>query len=254
MRIEESLISINHLNVFAGKKQLLFDINAEIPKGSITVIMGPSGCGKTTLLKTMNRLTDLHGLTTKGEVRFQGKDVLSASGFEITQLRQRMGLLSQRPFPLPMSIYENVAYAVRLKGVKSRKEVADQVEHYLRLAYLWDEVSDRLHHSPSALSIGQQQRLCLARGLAVDPDVVLADEPTSALDPLSTQAIERTLIDLKEKYTIILVSHILRQVRRIADNVMFMYLGELIENGPAADVFSNPKSDVTRKYLDGVFY
>lgn len=254
MADNDHLLTIKNLNVFAGKKQLLFDINAVIPRGSITVIMGPSGCGKTTLLKTLNRLTDLHGLTSSGEVYFQGENVLTAKGYNITRLRQHMGLLSQRPFPLPMSIFENVAYGVRLKGIKGRKDVEAQVEHYLKLAYLWDEVADRMHHSPNVLSIGQQQRLCLARGLAVDPDVVLADEPTSALDPLSTQAIEKTFIDLKEKYTIILVSHILRQARRIADNVMFMYLGELIENGPAAEVFSNPKSDITRKYLDGVFY
>lgn len=254
MPANNPLLTISDLNVFAGKKQLLFNINASIPRGSITVIMGPSGCGKTTLLKTMNRLTDLHGLKTTGNIQFQGENVLSATGYNITRLRQHMGLLSQRPFPLPMSIFENVGYGVRLKGIKKKREVEEQVEHYLKLAYLWDEVSDRLHHSPSVLSIGQQQRLCLARGLAVDPEVVLADEPTSALDPLSTQAIEKTLIDLKEKYTIILVSHILRQARRIADNVIFMYLGELIENGPAAEVFSNPKSEITRKYLDGVFY
>lgn len=247
-------INIKDLNVFAGNKQLLSNVNVDIPKNCVTVIMGPSGCGKTTLLKTLNRLTDLHGLKTTGEIHFNNKNILAEKGYSLISLRQKMGLLSQRPYPLPLSIYENIAYSVRLRGVRKKTEVHAEVEKYLRMASLWDEVSDRLNHSPSSLSIGQQQRLCLARGLAVNPDIILADEPTSALDPISTQAIEKTFIELKEDYTIVLVSHILRQTKRIADFVIFMYLGELVEAGPASEIFNNPKKEITRKYLDGIFY
>ncbi len=254
MNEQPHIIDIRNLNVYAGERKLLSDINAVIPRGTITVIMGPSGCGKTTLLRSLNRLTDLSGLRVSGSIYFQQNDILTLRGYKVASMRQQMGLLSQRPYPLPLSISENVAYAVRLKGVRSRAEVRKQVEHYLTLACLWDEVKDRLHHSPATLSIGQQQRLCLARGLAVDPQVILADEPTSALDPISTQAIEQSFLQLKNDYTIILVSHILRQARRIADYVLFMYMGELIESGQASTFFSNPQHDMTRKYLEGVFY
>ncbi len=249
-----SIIEINHLDVFAGKRKLLNDISVKIPRGTITVIMGPSGCGKTTLLRSLNRLTDVSGLKVSGEIRFRNENILNLRGYGISAMRQRMGLLSQRPYPLPLSIFENVAYAVRLKGTTRKSDVRDQVEHYLKLACLWDEIKDRLHHSPNTLSIGQQQRLCLARGLAVDPEVILADEPTSALDPISTQAIEQSFMQLKDQYTIILVSHILRQARRIADYVVFMYLGEMIESGDAQTFFSNPQNEMTKKYLEGVFY
>lgn len=250
----DKVITIKDLNVFAGSKQLLNNVNVEIPKNCVTVIMGPSGCGKTTLLKTLNRLTDLHGLKTTGEIHFNQKNILAEKGYSLISLRQKMGLLSQRPYPLPLSIYENIAYSVRLRGIRKKSEVETEVEKYLRMASLWEEVSERLNHSPSSLSIGQQQRLCLARGLAVNPDIILADEPTSALDPISTQAIEKTFLELKEDYTIVLVSHILRQAKRIADFVIFMYLGELIEAGPASEIFNNPKNEITRKYLEGIFY
>ena len=250
----QKAISINNLNVYAGNKALIKNVNVEIPQNCVTVIMGPSGCGKTTLLKTLNRLTDLHGLKTEGSILFNDKDILKEKGYSLIALRQKMGLLSQRPYPLPLSIYENIAYSVRLRGIKHKSDIRSEVEKYLKMASLWDEVSDRLNHSPSSLSIGQQQRLCLARGLAVNPDIILADEPTSALDPISTQAIEKTFLELKEDYTIILVSHILRQAKRIADYVIFMYLGELIEAGPAHEIFNNPKNEMTKKYLDGIFY
>lgn len=250
---QESKISIRNLNVHAGKHHILKDISIEIPRNKITVILGPSGCGKTTLLKCMNRLTDLYPeLKVSGEVMINGNNVLEA-GEDIYQLRQHMGLLSQRPYPLPMTIYNNIAYALKLKGITKKREIQKQVLHYLHQANLLDEVRKRLREPASRLSIGQQQRLCLARGLAVGPEIILADEPTSALDPISSQYIEQKFSELKHDYTIVLVTHILRQARRIADNVVFMYLGEVIEQGPVNEVFENPKMEKTRQYLSGAF-
>lgn len=241
------------LNVSVRKLQILKDVNITIPEKKVTVILGPSGCGKTTLLKTMNRLTDLYPeMEISGEIIIDGKDILKA-GTEITEIRRKMGLLSQRPYPLPMSIYKNIAYGLKINGTNNRKELNTKVEHYLRKANLWDEVKDRLRQPANTLSIGQQQRLCLARGLAVDPEIILADEPTSALDPISSNAIEEQFSHLKEHYTIVMVTHILRQARRIADHIIFMYLGEVIEQGPAQEFFNNPKMERTKEYLKGAF-
>ncbi len=246
-------ISVMDLNVTAGKNRILKDVNIEIPKNKITVILGPSGCGKTTLLKCMNRLTDLYPeLKVTGRVMIDHTDVLNA-GEDIYRLRQRMGLLSQRPYPLPMTIYNNIAYALKLRGIRGRRETHKLVMHYLQQANLWDEIRTRLREPASRLSIGQQQRLCLARGLAVNPEIILADEPTSALDPISSQAIEETFIRLKDNYTIVLVTHVLRQAKRIADHVVFMYLGDVIEQGSVAEVFENPKMERTKLYLSGTF-
>lgn len=246
-------ISIIDLNVVSGKHHILKKINIEIPRNKITVILGPSGCGKTTLLKCLNRLTDLYPeLKVTGKVLIDGNDVLEA-GEDIYNIRQHMGLLSQRPYPLPMTIYNNVAYALKLKGVKKRRDLHKQVVIYLKQANLWDEVKDRLREPASRLSIGQQQRLCLARGLAVNPGIILADEPTSALDPISSQSIEEKFIELKKDYTIVLVTHVLQQARRIADYVVFMYLGEIIEQGISSEIFKNPKMEKTREYIGGVF-
>jgi phosphate transport system ATP-binding protein len=246
-------IHIENLNVFAGKQQILNDINIEIPKNKITVILGPSGCGKTTLLKCMNRLTDLYPeLKVTGKVIINNKNVLDA-GEDIVKLRQYMGLLSQRPYPLPMNIYNNIAFGLKLKDVKKRRDLNKQVVHYLQQANLWDEVKNRLREPASRLSIGQQQRLCLARGLAVNPEIILADEPTSALDPISSQYIEEKFVELKNNYTIVLVTHVLRQARRIADYVVFMYLGEVIEQGTVEEVFGNPRMEKTKQYLGGTF-
>jgi len=246
-------IHIENLNVFAGKNQILKNINIEIPKNKITVILGPSGCGKTTLLKCMNRLTDLYPeLKVSGKVIINDKNVLDA-GEDIVKLRQYMGLLSQRPYPLPMNIYNNITFGLKLKGVKKRRDLQKQVVHYLQQANLWDEVKNRLREPASRLSIGQQQRLCLARGLAVNPEIILADEPTSALDPISSQYIEEKFVELKNEYTIVLVTHILRQAKRIADYVVFMYLGEVIEQGTVEEVFESPKMEKTRQYLGGTF-
>ena len=246
-------LSVRNLNVWAGKNQILRDINIEIPKNKITVILGPSGCGKTTLLKCLNRLTDLYPeLKVSGKILIDDHNILEARE-DIYKLRQRMGLLSQRPYPLPMTIYNNIAYALKLRGVRDRAEISKMVGQYLQQASLWDEIKDRLREPASRLSIGQQQRLCLARGLAVNPEIILADEPTSALDPISSQYIEETFVKLKKDYTIVLVTHILRQAKRIADNVVFMYLGDVIEQGSVEEVFGNPKMEKTRQYVGGTF-
>lgn len=247
-------IQVRNLNVFYGKQQALKEINLEIPKAQITVIMGPSGCGKTTLLKSFNRFLELNdGAAIRGQVLVDGQDIY-AREVDVTEVRKRIGLLAQRPTPLPMSIYENVSYGMNIHRMKKdRREYKAAVRHYLELAGLWDEVGKRLHDPATALSIGQQQRLCLARGLAVEPEIILGDEPTSALDPISSQHIEKKLLELKSHYTTVIVTHTLRQARRLADYVIFMYLGEVVEAGPAHEVFTNPKEERTRQYLEGLF-
>ncbi|HAN17053.1 MAG: phosphate ABC transporter ATP-binding protein [Bacteroidetes bacterium GWC2_33_15] len=249
----ESKIKIDNLNLHIGKNHILKNIHVSIPERQLTVILGPSGCGKTTLLKSLNRLTDLYPeMKIDGSIFLNEEDILH-SKTEITLLRKKMGLLSQSPYPLPMSIYDNIAYGLRISGRRKKKYLIKRVEHYLTQVSLWDEVKDRLKDSASSLSIGQQQRLCLARGLAVDPEIILADEPTSALDPLSSKQIEELFVKLKQRYTIVVVTHILRQARRIADYVIFMYMGEVIEHGPAKDFFENPKEELTKEYLKGAF-
>jgi len=249
----ESHIRIRNLNAFYGERQVLKDITVEIPKKRVTVIIGPSGCGKTTLLKTMNRLVDLtEGVKVSGKLSVDGVNIFD-NGVDITDLRKRMGLIAQTPNPLPMSIYDNVAYGPRIHGAKHNKELDQTVERCLQAAGLWDEVKDRLIEPASKLSAGQQQRLCLARALAVKPEVLLCDEPTSALDPISARHIEEQLLVLKKDYTIVFVTHILRQAKRLADYVIFLYLGELIEHGPAETVFTQPRNLRTKAYIEGVF-
>jgi phosphate transport system ATP-binding protein len=244
-------ISIRNLSVFYGDLQVLKDVSLDIPANRITVIIGPSGCGKTTLLKSLNRLLDnTEGVRIRGQVVLDGEDIY-APRTEVTRIRKKMGLLSQRPQVLPMSIYENVAYGPRIHGLRARRDLDRRVEHYLQVAGLWDEVKDRLREPASVLSVGQQQRLCLARGLAVEPEIILGDEPTSALDPQSSQNVERRLMELKQEYTVVVVTHILRQARRVADYLAFLYLGELVEHGPAAQVFADPRDPRTRAYLTG---
>lgn len=246
-------IQIRDLNVYAGSNHILKDINVDIPRNKITVILGPSGCGKTTLLKCLNRLTDLYPeLKVSGEVLIDEKNILNAKE-DIYKIRQQMGLLSQRPYPLPMTIYNNIAYALKLRGIRNKREIHKLAMQYLQQANLWEEIRSRLHEPASRLSIGQQQRLCLARGLAVNPEIILADEPTSALDPISSQFIEETFTRLKNDYTIVLVTHILRQAKRIADHVVFMYLGDVIEQGSVSEVFDHPQQERTRQYLGGTF-
>ncbi len=247
-------IQVRNLNAWYNGQQALKDVNIEIPKQQITVIMGPSGCGKTTLLKTFNRFLELtDGTRLVGEVLLDGQNIYERD-IDVTEVRKLIGLLAQRPAPLPMSIYDNVVYGMRIHHTrKNRREYQAAVRHYLELAGLWDEVSSRLHHPATALSVGQQQRLCLARGLAIEPEIILADEPTSALDPISSQHIERRLMELKTQYTTIVVTHTLRQAKRLADHVIFMYMGEVVESGPAHSVFSNPQQKRTQQYLEGVF-
>jgi phosphate transport system ATP-binding protein len=247
-------IEIRNLNVYYDKTNLaLKNVNLKIPKQQITVIMGPSGCGKTTLLKTLNRFLELtDGSRLTGEIIIDGENIYGADK-DVTEIRKKTGLLAQRPYMLPMSIYENVAYGLRIHGLKKGKGLDNAVQHYLEVSGLWDEVKDRLHSPATRLSIGQQQRVCLARGLAIEPEILLGDEPTSALDPISAANIERRLIDLKSKYTIVIVTHTLRQAKRLADYVIFMYLGEVVESGPAREVFENPQKERTRGYLEGQF-
>jgi phosphate transport system ATP-binding protein len=245
-------ISVRNLTVRYGGECALKNVCVDIPDKMITAIIGPSGCGKTTLLRSFNRLIESQeGVKITGQVLVDGEDVFDPKA-EITHIRKKMGLLSQRPCPLPMSIYDNVAYGLRIHGVRSKRELDRIVEHYLKEATLWDEVKDRLSAPASRLSIGQQQRLCLARGLAVEPEIILADEPTSALDPMSSQRIEEKFQEIKQEYTIIMVTHILRQARRLADYIIFLYLGEMIEYGPADEFFENPKQELTREYIKGL--
>jgi len=238
--------------VYIEGQHILKNINLAIPNNSVTSIIGPSGCGKTTLLKTLNRLVDEDNksVVVKGSVLVNGEDVY-APGAEITHLRKKMGLLSQRPFPLPMSIFDNVAYGPRIHGERRKAVLKEIVETQLRNVGLWEEVKDRLSSSATNLSIGQQQRLCLARGLAVEPEIILGDESTSALDPLSTQTIENLLIRLKDDYTIVLVTHILRQARRVSDYIVFVYGGEIVEFGKTEDVLLHPKNEITKEYIKG---
>jgi len=244
-------ISIQNLNVHIGENHILKNINIDFPDKKVTSLIGPSGCGKTTLLKTMNRLLD-HQIDVRvdGKVLVDGENIYDPK-VEVTHIRKKMGLLSQRPFPLPMNIYDNVAYGQRIHGNHNKKELDEIVEKYLRGVNLWDEVKDRLKSPATRLSIGQQQRLCLARGLAIEPEIILGDEPTSALDPISTQAIEELFLQLKDKYTIVLVTHILRQARRVSDYVGFVYMGEIIEFGPTEEVLLNPKEKLTKDYVKG---
>lgn len=246
-------ISVKNLSVWYDKHLALNNITVDIPEKMITVIIGPSGCGKTTLLKSFNHLIDLQdGIKVSGKVLVDGEDIYSRNG-DFMHLRKKMGPLFQKPQVLPMSIYDNVAYGPRIHGIRDKKKLDEIVEYYLKEASLWNEVKDRLHSSASKLSIGQQQRLCLARGLAVEPDVILGDEPTSSLDPISAERIEQRLLELKKQYTIVLVTHILRQAKRLADYVIFLYLGNLVEHGPAKEFFENPKDPKTRAYINGLY-
>lgn len=243
------VIKIENLNVYAGEQHILKNINLDVPKNQVTVLLGPSGCGKTTLLKSMNRLTDLYKeLKVSGHIYIEEDDILNTNK-DIPMIRQKMGLLSQKPYPLPVSIYKNVAYGIRLKGIRDKKLIDYNVEKNLREVGLWNEVKERLNDSPNTLSIGQQQRLCLARGLAVKPRIILADEPTSALDPVSSKIIENLFRELKKYYTIILVTHILRQARRLADNIVFMSYGEIIEQGNPNVIFKNPETSQMKEYM-----
>ncbi len=247
----EIAIEIRNLNAWFGNKQVLFDINLKIPKNSITAIMGPSGCGKTTLLKCINRLNDLNeDFRMSGEIIIDGKNIYD-SDVDVTMLRKKVGMVFQRPNPFPMSIFDNIAFGLKIHGVKDKKEIRRIVEESLKKVALWDEVKDRLKDNALKLSGGQQQRLCIARVLALNPEIILLDEPTSALDPISARKIEDLLIELKKNYTIVIVTHNVQQAARISDFVAFLYLGKLIEFGVTEEVFKRPKNELTEKFIAG---
>lgn len=244
-------IETKNLNVYYHNNNVLKNININIPAKQLTAIIGPSGCGKTTLLKSFNRLLEIQDdVRINGQIIVDNINILT-SGLNVPDIRKKMGLISQKPYPLPMSIFENVAYGLRIHHDKSTKELGESVQQCLQEVGLWNEVKHRLHDPASRLSVGQQQRLCLARAIAVQPEVLLCDEPTSALDPISAQQIEKLLLKLKKEYTVILVTHTLRQAKRVADYVIFLYFGMVIEQGTADDVFNNPKNPETKAYLSG---
>jgi len=246
-------LKVQNLNVYIQDQHILKDINLTLPEKSITCIIGPSGCGKSTFLKSLNRMHDeTPEVKIRGSIFVDGADIYGP-GVNVIDTRKKMGLLAQRPCPLPMSIFDNVAYGPRIHGLKRGKAINQTVIQYLQYVGLWDEVRGRVRTPATRLSIGQQQRLCLARGLAVEPEFILGDEATSALDPISTKKIEELFLKLKEKYTVILVTHTLRQARRIADYIVFMYMGKIIETGPTEEFFSNPKKQLTKDYLSGSF-
>lgn len=243
---------ISHLDLYYGDFQALKNINMKIQEKEITAFIGPSGCGKSTFIKCLNRMNDLvEGCKITGEVLLDGENIYS--GMDVNMLRKRVGMVFQRPNPFPMSIYDNIAYGPRTHGIRSKARLDEIVEKSLRDAAIWDEVKDRLKKSALGLSGGQQQRLCIARALAVDPEVILMDEPTSALDPISTSKIEDLVIELKKKYTIIMVTHNMQQAVRVSDKTVFFLLGEVIESGNTERIFSAPRDKRTEDYITGRF-
>ena len=248
-----NIITTNDLCLWYGKTQALRDINISVPEGSITALIGPSGCGKSTFLKTLNRMNDLvPDVRIMGSVKYRGKDIF-APGTDVNELRRQIGMVFQKPNPFPMSIYDNIAYGPRTHGIRSKAKLDEIVETSLKNAAIWDEVKDRLKKSALGLSGGQQQRLCIARALAVDPDVLLMDEPTSALDPISTTRIEELAMELKSKYTIIIVTHSMQQALRISNKTAFFLLGELVECDDTEKIFSKPQDKRTEDYITGRF-
>ena len=248
-----SILSVENMCLWYGSHQALHDINIEIPEKSITALIGPSGCGKSTFLKTLNRMNDLiPDVKITGSVKYKDMDIFDP-GVDVSELRRQIGMVFQKPNPFPMSIYDNIAYGPRTHGVRNKAKLDDIVERSLRGAAIWDEVKDRLKKNALGLSGGQQQRLCIARALAVEPDVLLMDEPTSALDPISTSKIEELAVELKEKYTIVIVTHNMQQAVRISDNTAFFLLGELVEYGNTEQMFSKPKDKRTEDYITGRF-
>lgn len=247
------VVETRNLNLFYGETQALYDIDIEIPEHRVTAFIGPSGCGKSTLLRSMNRLNDLiAGVRIEGEVLVDGEDIYAA-GYDAISLRRRVGMVFQKSNPFPKSIYENVVYGHRIAGEKNKGVLDEVVEQSLRSAALWDEVKDRLAASALGLSGGQQQRLCIARAIAVEPSVILMDEPCSALDPIATGRVEETIEELKDRYTIVIVTHNLQQASRISDHTAFFYLGQLIEHAPTEQMFTTPKLQQTEDYVTGRF-
>ncbi|MHC1683266.1 MAG: phosphate ABC transporter ATP-binding protein PstB [Clostridiaceae bacterium] len=247
-----SIIKTTNLNLFYGKSQALKNINLNIEEKAVTALIGPSGCGKSTFLRTLNRMNDLIDIVKiDGEVLFEGKNIYK--DYDSIELRKRVGMVFQKPNPFPMSIYDNIAYGPRVHGIKNKKQLDEIVEKSLKGAALWDEVKDRLKTNAFGLSGGQQQRVCIARTLAIEPEIILMDEPTSALDPISTMKIEELVETLKEKYTVVIVTHNLQQAGRIADHTAFFLNGEVIEFGKTEEIFYTPKDKRTEDYITGRF-
>ena len=248
-----NIISVKDMCLWYGEHQALKNVNIEIPEKSITAFIGPSGCGKSTFLKTLNRMNDLiPGVKIRGDIRYEGTDIFSKE-VDVNQLRKEIGMVFQKPNPFPMSIYDNVAYGPRTHGITNKMQLDEIVERALRDAAIWDEVKDRLKKNALGMSGGQQQRLCIARALAVKPKILLMDEPTSALDPISTSRIEELVMELKEKYTIVMVTHNMQQAVRVSDYTAFFLLGELVEFGKTDDIFSQPQDQRTEDYITGRF-
>ncbi|WP_138203254.1 phosphate ABC transporter ATP-binding protein PstB [Haloimpatiens lingqiaonensis] len=247
------IIETNNLELFYGKHQALKNINLKFEKNSVTALIGPSGCGKSTFIRTINRMNDLiDGVKINGEIIYENKNIYSEY-WDVIELRKKVGMVFQKPNPFPMSIYDNVAYGPRIHGVKDKSKLDNIVEKSLKVAALWDEVKDRLGKNALSLSGGQQQRLCIARTLAVEPQVILMDEPTSALDPISTLKVEELMADLKEKYSVIIVTHNMQQAGRISDNTVFFLNGEIVEFGKTEDIFYRPRDKRTEDYITGRF-
>lgn len=247
------MLQANDLHLYYGENEALKGIDIEIQKNEITALIGPSGCGKSTFLKTLNRMNDLvDGCRISGEIKLDGVDIYKDK-MDVNVLRRRVGMVFQKANPFPMSIYDNIAYGPRIHGVRKKSELDDIVEKSLRGAAIWDEVKDRLNKSALGMSGGQQQRLCIARALAVEPEVLLMDEPTSALDPISTSKVEELALELKKNYTIVIVTHNMQQAARISDKTAFFLLGELVEMGPTEQVFSTPVDKRTEDYISGRF-
>jgi phosphate transport system ATP-binding protein len=251
--MEAAMVEIERLNLWYGLKQALNDVTMSMPKHRITAYIGPSGCGKSTLLRCLNRMNDLvDGIRMTGSIRIGGVDI-SDPGQDVTDLRKRVGMVFQKSNPFPKSIFENVAYGPRILGMTNRSDLEGIVERSLRAAALWDEVHDRLQESALGISGGQQQRLCIARAIAVEPDVLLMDEPCSALDPIATAKIEELMLELKNSYTIVIVTHNMQQAARVSDFTGFMLLGELVEFGVTRELFTNPRNKKTEDYITGRF-
>lgn len=253
LKREEALLEVSGFNLSYGAKQALFDVNMIIPKGKVTALIGPSGCGKSTLLRSINRINDLLStVRINGEMKLNGEPVYAPS-VDVIELRKRMGMVFQKPNPFPMSIYENVIYSLRIDGERNKAVLDEVCERSLRGAALWDEAKDRLHESALGMSGGQQQRLCIARAIAAEPEVLLMDEPCSALDPIATNKIEDLIAGLRGEYTIVIVTHNMQQAARVSDFTAFMYLGRLIEYGPTSTMFQNPHLQETQDYVTGRF-
>jgi phosphate transport system ATP-binding protein len=247
----ETSISVENLSLYYGEKQALNNISLKLPKNKVSAFIGPSGCGKSTLLRCFNRMNDLvDGVRIEGAIRINDEDIYGRS-VDVAALRSRVGMVFQRPNPFPKSIYENVAYGLRLQGVRDRRKLDERVEKALRGSALWDEVKDRLHESALGLSGGQQQRLVIARSIAIEPEVLLLDEPASALDPISTLKIEELIYELKDNYTIIIVTHNMQQAARVSDYTAFLYMGDLIEFDDTRRLFTNPGEKQTEDYITG---